>query len=494
MQSYKIHVVSEHLKDRYPYLELPFRERLDKTEVYDAVFDRAIPKLVEILLMPNIEHYKYRDAFITLNEQVSHQENKDMMISEGLVGIASAYLQHKVVEIRREAVLLLGSLCSIKRGRDFLDETSYEGLKFMILDDNLQAREACQWAICRIVSGRDGVEQIVKSELVKDMISSFLKHAQENQVEEARYLIMLLESFLYVLQYDDGIQFFLKKNVVQRLNEMLKNEKNTYFDESLDCLSKIAVNFEGKEEIINHKVIDTASKYLESEEIKEIQYAVILIMNAAIHLEGKKQCTYVKNDFIITKLINLLTNDNYDFEGFMLRDIQQTLKNISELPDGFYQITKILANNVEKLNEVFGPSVILSLAQLLPKTSELARPPFLDEKKADEYKVYAKTICEFILKTPDDLALIIAFEDTVKIVEKIVVFLIYNSEQDEELFHMTMETLTKLCSADQSSLQTLQDYLKEYGDFYHPYTGVKLNDVVENYKDKTLLELLQGKY
>lgn len=60
-----------------------------------------------------------------------------MMISEGLVGIASAYLQHKVVEIRREAVLLLGSLCSIKRGRDFLDETSYEGLKFMILDENL---------------------------------------------------------------------------------------------------------------------------------------------------------------------------------------------------------------------------------------------------------------------------------------------------------------------------------------------------------------------
>ena len=30
--------------------------------------------------MENLEHYKYRDAFVTLNEMVSHQENKDIMI------------------------------------------------------------------------------------------------------------------------------------------------------------------------------------------------------------------------------------------------------------------------------------------------------------------------------------------------------------------------------------------------------------------------------
>ena len=33
MQSFKLHIVSEHLNDRYPYLELPFNERYDKTEV-----------------------------------------------------------------------------------------------------------------------------------------------------------------------------------------------------------------------------------------------------------------------------------------------------------------------------------------------------------------------------------------------------------------------------------------------------------------------------
>lgn len=41
-------------------------------KVYHAVFDRSIPKLIEILLMENIEAFKYRDALITLNEMVDH--------------------------------------------------------------------------------------------------------------------------------------------------------------------------------------------------------------------------------------------------------------------------------------------------------------------------------------------------------------------------------------------------------------------------------------
>jgi len=56
MEDYKINIVSEHLKDRHPYNELPFNDRYNPTEVkwkklkvYHAVFDRTIPKLIEIL-------------------------------------------------------------------------------------------------------------------------------------------------------------------------------------------------------------------------------------------------------------------------------------------------------------------------------------------------------------------------------------------------------------------------------------------------------------
>ena len=33
MQSYQLHIVSEHLKQRHPYIEPPFKARYDATEV-----------------------------------------------------------------------------------------------------------------------------------------------------------------------------------------------------------------------------------------------------------------------------------------------------------------------------------------------------------------------------------------------------------------------------------------------------------------------------
>lgn len=73
------------------------------------------------------------------------------------------------------------------------------------------------------------------------------------------------------------------------------------------------------------------------------------------------------------------------------------MTNIAELEEGFLAITKKLVkfsndlnSNIDKLNDVFGPRirflsyflllinpVIIALAKLLPKTSELERPPIL---------------------------------------------------------------------------------------------------------------------
>ena len=51
MQSYQLHVVSEHLKHRHPYLEPPFKARYDSTEV-STLLSRSI-KLSLIVPSPN---------------------------------------------------------------------------------------------------------------------------------------------------------------------------------------------------------------------------------------------------------------------------------------------------------------------------------------------------------------------------------------------------------------------------------------------------------
>ena len=89
-------------------------------EVFHAVFDRQVPKLVEILGMDDLPPQSYREAFMLLNEMSSHQENKMMMIDHDLVQSSLIFMEHPDSEVRREATSLLGSLVSVQRGRDFL--------------------------------------------------------------------------------------------------------------------------------------------------------------------------------------------------------------------------------------------------------------------------------------------------------------------------------------------------------------------------------------
>ena len=82
--------------------------------------------------MEGIAPEKHRDALITLNEMSTHQENKDIMISKDLVAISSKYLHDPTPEIRRESVLLLGSLLSIMRGREFVNPQTFSGIQYVI--------------------------------------------------------------------------------------------------------------------------------------------------------------------------------------------------------------------------------------------------------------------------------------------------------------------------------------------------------------------------
>ncbi len=90
--------------------------------------------------MENIPSEKHRDALITLNELSTHQENKDLMISKGLVTISSKYLHDPTPEIRRESVLLLGSLLSIMRGRESVTTETFSGLEKLLFDLNKSVR------------------------------------------------------------------------------------------------------------------------------------------------------------------------------------------------------------------------------------------------------------------------------------------------------------------------------------------------------------------
>ncbi len=86
------------------------------------------------------------------------------------------------------------------RGREHFNEYTAEGLKKMLFDDYLEAREACGWTLNRICCGRDGVDIINQWKLTADLIKSFLKYSEGFKDAEAKFLIYLLEAFGYILE------------------------------------------------------------------------------------------------------------------------------------------------------------------------------------------------------------------------------------------------------------------------------------------------------
>jgi hypothetical protein len=265
------------------------------------------------------------------------------MISQGLVGIVSAYLHASQQDIRKQAALLLGSLASIIRVKGFLEESSYQGLKAMLFDQHIPAREACGWAVNRLASSRLGVELLTHQGIVPAMIESFLRCTAEPSLDTAVFVVYVLEAFSNVFQFDEGITCALGKGLTRRMTALLREyhydlefrERINYL--CLDSLSKIAQNQQGKEECIQEQVIATTKDYLNSDNELEKKHSLVLIMFCSIDLAGKRQCIYDADGVsrsIIQSLYALLISDDPTIRSNCI----ETLRSIAQLRDGFLAI------------------------------------------------------------------------------------------------------------------------------------------------------------
>ena len=106
--------------------------------------------------------------------------------------------------------------------------------------------------------------------------------------------------------------------------------------------------------------------------------------------------------------------------------------------------------------------------------------------------VYCQAICTFILET--DEAIKCAIEDIVKLVEKLIPFLVYQKDQkDTSLQDMVVHSLLKICQEDQYSLDALVKYINLYGEIVHDKQNTTLNHEISNYKSKKLADLISVK-
>lgn len=56
--------------------------------------------------------------------------------------------------------------------------------------------------------------------------------------------------------------------------------------------------------------------------------------------------------------------------------------------------------NINHIEDIFGPKIIVALAELLPKVKDVEEPPTLPSNRINDFKTYAKTINYFINRDP----------------------------------------------------------------------------------------------
>ena len=495
IHGFKKHIVSNFLKDRHPYLHSPFNQRYDPKEVFHAVFDRSIPKLVEILDMEDLPADSYKEAFMLLNEMASHQENKLTMIDSGLVETALAYMTHPHAEVRRDSTNLLGSLLSVRKGRDKLAQANVEEvLRPMLLTDELMCREVCGWLLCRLCSGRDGVDILIQKDQVKHIVASFKANSDKQDKREALFLIYLLESMVCLLQTDKGIEQIVSTAAMKRFKEILATVHAAdprpfgEFDTRIKCLclhatSLIAMKDDGKEESIELGMIDIANEYLNHDDPEVSNAATKVIMFSSVHLKGKDQATKPTNDAVIKNIIALLSSSSKD----IVQNAEISLLNIADLPKGFKIICKYLSAHLEDLERIFGPLSIVPLYQLLFK---IDKPPFLTQENEANALRYGLAIAYFInADSNNEYAMEMATQRTCKIVDRLLPLLLAKNQPDAQ--KKIALVIQKICEDDQVNLLSFQNFVATHGNTQNSLHNTSLLDEIANFRE--LFELFQAR-
>ena len=463
MQSFQKYDVSEFLQDRHPYLDSNFTSEIDPSQVTLAVFFRKVPKLAECLDFDNLPFHLRTDALHTLNELVSHQETKDEMIRLSVLRSCALLLASESTDVRKEAALLIGGMVTLIQGRNLLIESEvFPPLQAKLTDTECQVRSAVAWTLKRILNSRDGVHKVVTTNTIPTMVSAFIRFAKAPKSENKQYLMELLEGFVNLSQYDNGIGPMLGTGLMSCLIAFLTlaeqlQEASVLQELTLNVISNMALNHLGKIEACEAKAIESSGRFLKKHcSVEQKKLAAAVVMSVTIALEGKFQAVRIvkgENPTILKRLYKLLIDEVDDIRD----NAKQCFLNISDLPEGFDKSVVILSQNINILDEVFGIKCIKPLARLLPKLSAYSDPPNLEKKYHPLYQRCIHSLKFLLEKYPSGVHEAI---DTVNISQKLGPFLTESSGVSEETAHV----LRHICGKCQHNKEILKNFIEDHGD------------------------------
>ena len=363
LHGYTKHIIPQLNEQLHPYLS----PKKQKTVGMYRSFDDMLVSGIKAKLMDADNSVALKiEGLLILNEKASTQETKMEMIFEGLLQVAIDLIDAEESMLSYECMRLVGSLCSVKAGRDKLPTDFNTKVTVLLKTQDQRLFEVVGWALSRIAAGRDGTDYLIANGFMGTITRSMQASIDNTQLLE-RMLLVLGE----LVQCDDGIAAFCVSGVFSDFLGVIraynnKSEARVYplevVKRVVEVLSCIAMHDVGRELLIQSSAIELLNPLLLEVDERLVNNCLRALMFATMSKRGKRQMIEHEEGEMVKRVIILLSR------YFEIRDNGcEVLINVAEDHEGFLFVVNHLLSNPAELVRIFDCSAIRPLAILLER-------------------------------------------------------------------------------------------------------------------------------
>eukprot|EP00927_Polykrikos_kofoidii_P066540 TRINITY_DN62119_c0_g1_i1.p1 TRINITY_DN62119_c0_g1~~TRINITY_DN62119_c0_g1_i1.p1 ORF type:complete len:516 (-),score=71.17 TRINITY_DN62119_c0_g1_i1:338-1885(-) len=411
LQAYNRHIVSDHLSDRYPYLE-DITSHLKADEVSMAHGDRLFPRLVELLMTPTMDPEKLCEALRTVWDLSSHQENKCVAISSDMVAAASNLLMHESVPVRREAARVISSMAHVVVGRSLLPvgnthmprkltgnnavpgPTLPRLAKLLLGCDDELVKMNVAHALCAVTIYRDGCQQCVEQGTVNGIAQYLCATLPDipHTRELSMCLLHLLRTLAMVTMYaHNGMRDILGINLIAKVISFLgripdggipvvtADESTETVRQALRLLWHCGNDPKGRKEMLKANGVRIVTRYVGHKDVKVRETVVCALNVISLETEGKKHVL----QYSLDGLASLLHSN--DETPYLHETAVQLCRCASELPAFRFDFARHVLESIWLLEKVFGTTALAAISPLLR-----------EEEREDTRTQAAKVMAHFL--------------------------------------------------------------------------------------------------
>ncbi|TYZ62508.1 hypothetical protein PybrP1_008718 [[Pythium] brassicae (nom. inval.)] len=374
-----MHRVSDHLNERHPYQDLPFKESYNPKEITKAFGSRAVPKFAELLIMDDLSDEDRVSALHELHELLSNQETKYTASTHEILFSCADLADSRSADVRQNAALVVASLVLFENDKvDGLSNDTMLRAATVLLSDSEELVVTAALTIFRnLTISNEGVLLVTKRDDVVEKLAAVIMTRPVKQIT-LPVLLLAVQVLANITRMFKGASVCMQFPIVAPVLEILKWSvlySAEIILQAVLVISNAAVHGQGKREAIEMGAVELClkvlSKVLLAQSIRcandDAQVELVrTLVGAVMALSTSEDAKPRVVEFGVEPLVACLKHK----DASVRKNAGIAVNSACESPLGAARFTRALLADAKLLVEVLGVKAISALNKSLSGADE----------------------------------------------------------------------------------------------------------------------------